>query len=574
MDIIVDTGASTNIVDVSFPLTDEFPTPNGIKVRSCTNGIMTSTSKGNLPTTKLPPAACTAHRMSVNASLLSVGQAADAGCVSIFTKEKVLICDGDAIEVTLHKPPLLEGRRGNHGLWHIPLKANILSSPKPTLPVIHCANSAYTQSTMTDLAQYLHACAGYPVIETWCRAIQAGNYRSWPQLSAHRGPSWIRKHLPKQITTTMGHMAAIRQNVRSTKDTIPSPSSDPDQPLEPPRPHTALAVNHQVACGVVDLQQARHIQGLVCSDLPGRFPFTSAKGNNYIFVLYDYDSNAIIGKPIKSRHQTELVRGYQQCYSELRAGNITPILHRLDNEVNTDLFAAIKANECNYQLVTAYDHRQNLAERAIRTFKEHFISVLHGADRHFPANLWCTLIEQVNTQINLLRQSRITQRRSAYAELHGHFDFNSTPLAILGSRAVIYEPVSRRTTSFADHGKEGWYIGACMLKYRNYRVYIPATRGERESNRVEFFPTKCRLPNTSDASRLAAALEDLRHELHPKLLTPQAPNTPSCCPWYSPEQSSSTPPKTPGRAHHCRHQIPRNHHYPTQGSCNCSKGAH
>ena len=59
-----------------------------------------------------------------------------------------------------------------------------------------------------------------------------------------------------------------------------------------------------------------------------------------------------------------------------------------------------------------------------------------------------------------------------------------------------------------------------MLKYRNYRVYVPATCGERESNRVEFFPTKCRLPNTSDASRLAAALEDLRHELHPKLLTP------------------------------------------------------
>ena len=125
-------------------------------------------------------------------------QAADASCVSIFTKEKVLICDGDAIEVTLHKPPLLEGRRGNHGLWHIPLKANILSSPKPTLPVIHCANSAYTQSTMTDLAQYLHACAGYPVIETWCRAIQAGKYQSWPQLSAHKSPSWVRKHLPKQ----------------------------------------------------------------------------------------------------------------------------------------------------------------------------------------------------------------------------------------------------------------------------------------------------------------------------------------------------------------------------------------
>ena len=446
--------------------------------------------------------------MPINTSLLSVGQATDAGCVAIFTKEKVLICDEHDVNVSLIKPALLEGARGRNGLWHV----SLLQPQRQ--PILHCANSAYTQSTMADLATYLHACAGYPVTTTWISAIQAGNFRSWPHLSAHSGPAWIRKHLPKQITTTMGHMKATRQNSRSTKQSPP-----PVEPLAlaPPRSHTSRAQSHEViACGVVDLRDNHAINGLVCSDLPGRFPITSSKGNNYIFILYDCDSNVILSKAIKSREKHEIVSGYQQCYDELKAANITPVLHRLDNEVSKDLFAAITANACKYQLVTAYDHRQNLAERAIQTFKNHFISVLHGTDSAFPAHLWCRLLPQVNIQINLLRQSRINPRRSAYAELQGHFDFNSTPLAILGSVAVIFETVQQRTTSYADHGKRGWYIGPSMLKYRNYSVYVTGTKGERDSNRVDFFPPKCRLPNSNDATRLAAALEDLRHELRPR----------------------------------------------------------
>jgi hypothetical protein len=79
--------------------------------------------------------------------------------------------------------------------------------------------------------------------------------------------------------------------------------------------------------------------------------------------------------------------------------------------------------------------------------------VLHGTDKNFPANLWCSLLEQTNTQINLLRQSRINPRHSAYAELHSHFDFNSTPLAILGSKAaakldgILAQPCSNTVTT-------------------------------------------------------------------------------------------------------------------------------
>jgi hypothetical protein len=192
------------------------------------------------------------------------------------------------------------------------------------------------------------------------------------------GPKWIRRNLPKSTETTMGHMKAIRAGTQSTKNTKDKPTievedvvDDDEEPdLGPPRSHIETAKNHQVACGVIEIHQSK-VKGLVSSDLPGRFPFTSNKGNNYIFVIYYFDTNSIIGKSIKSRDVDQLVFGYQQCYDELREGNGTPILHRLDNEVNDLSFAAIKANNCKFQIATAHDHRQLIAERAIQTYKYH-----------------------------------------------------------------------------------------------------------------------------------------------------------------------------------------------------------
>ena len=85
--------------------------------------------------------------------------------------------------------------------------------------------------------------------------------------------------------------------------------------------------------------------------------------------MYDFDSNTIQGKAIKSRNASELVRGFELCYNELKAANITPILYRLDNEVSDDLIESIKKRKMKYQIVTSHDHRQNLAERAIQTYK-------------------------------------------------------------------------------------------------------------------------------------------------------------------------------------------------------------
>jgi hypothetical protein len=45
--------------------------------------------------------------------------------------------------------------------------------------------------------------------------------------------------------------------------------------------------------------------GQIYTDQTGRFLVVSSKGNKYIMVLYDYDSNEILPKPIKDRTSPE-----------------------------------------------------------------------------------------------------------------------------------------------------------------------------------------------------------------------------------------------------------------------------
>ena len=55
-----------------------------------------------------------------------------------------------------------------------------------------------------------------------------------------------------------------------------------------------------------------------------------------------------------------------------------------DNECSAAMKAHIKANNMDYELVPPGQHRRNQAERAIQTFKAHFLSILAGVDDRFP----------------------------------------------------------------------------------------------------------------------------------------------------------------------------------------------
>ena len=110
---------------------------------------------------------------------------------------------------------------------------------------------------------------------------------------------------------------------------------------------------------------------------------------------------------------------------------------------------AFDAAQVKYQLVPPHLHRRNAAERAIRTFKNHLIAGLCTCDTRFPASYWDKLLPQAVITLNLLRSSRRNPSLSAYAAIHGQFDFNATPLAPPGTKVIVYR--SKRKT-FGTHG--------------------------------------------------------------------------------------------------------------------------
>ena len=134
---------------------------------------------------------------------------------------------------------------------------------------------------------------------------------------------------------------------------------------------------------------------------------TSKRGNKYIFVLYNYDANSILVRPMKNRTEEEYNKTYDNLIKYLKAKGLHPKIQRLDNETSEKYKNKIQEHNIQIQLTPAQIHRRNIAERAIQTFKNHFITILAGTNKNFPKNQWDLLLNQAELTLNLLRTSRI-----------------------------------------------------------------------------------------------------------------------------------------------------------------------
>jgi hypothetical protein len=129
-------------------------------------------------------------------------------------------------------------------------------------------------------------------------------------------------------------------------------------------------------------------QGQLYTDLTGKFPVRSIKGNWYVMICYSYDWNYVKAVPMKSRSAAEWIKAYEHIHQKLTSRGFTPKLQTLDNEASTAFKSFFTTNDVDYQLVPRHCHRRNSAERAIHTFKEHFVTFLASVDPDFPLHLW------------------------------------------------------------------------------------------------------------------------------------------------------------------------------------------
>jgi hypothetical protein len=168
-----------------------------------------------------------------------------------------------------------------------------------------------------------------------------------------------------------------------------------------------------------------------------------------------------------------------------------------------------------YQLVPPHCHRRNAAERAIRTFKEHFLAGLATVDPTFPMHLWYRLLPQAEITLNLLRTSRLHPQLSAAAHFHGLVDYNRRDFAPPGCKIIAHEKPGKRRT-WAPHGQHGYSLGPEMHHYRCQNIYISTTASERIVDTLECFPHNYQMPQLSSTDRLRMAANDMPNALqHP-----------------------------------------------------------
>ncbi len=127
--------------------------------------------------------------------------------------------------------------------------------------------------------------------------------------------------------------------------------------------------------------------GVLYNDLTGSFPYMSLEGKVCYLIVYHYESNAILGLPISGFDDNTVFAAYKTQFEFLESKGYKIKLNVMDNQCTKQIKKFLTANECKLMLVEPHNHRVNAAERAIQTFKDHFISALATTDSKFPLKL-------------------------------------------------------------------------------------------------------------------------------------------------------------------------------------------
>ena len=217
-------------------------------------------------------------------SLVSVGKLSDAGYTTVFhpSGEGVTVHKKNTFRLRIWRKPVIQGWRDANGLWRLAREerkpVGVSRSKK------EIAANAYSLPSIPQTIRYLHATAGFPTKDSWIKAINNGNYATWPGITAEL----VSKHFPDSVETQKGHMKKQRQNVRSTKKKMPAEESNGDEEL------TRSITKQNIMVKIFNASET------VYSDQTGRLPVQSSRGNTSIMVFFDVDANYIDAEPIRS----------------------------------------------------------------------------------------------------------------------------------------------------------------------------------------------------------------------------------------------------------------------------------
>lgn len=457
------TSATTDSISVKLP--------NGTVIRSKFSGTL------YFPYLPQPLKVHVFDDSHLDTSLISISELCNIGCTATFTASNCIITYQDDVVCTSTKS--LSDR-----LWNI-----ILPSLLPS------TNATLLLSSDRNFVLFAHAALGSPAISTLLRAVRLGYLSHWPRLTA----TLISQFLPHTLPTAQGHLNQQRQGHDSTKTPLFTPLVD--NSLDIPHEQLTPAEANRV---YVQLHRLPH---QLSSDLTGRFPVPSSTGSQYVLVT-ECDGYIHV-EPMSARTTSEYMRAFRLVVKFFASHGRKPFFQKLDNETSATLENFFRAENIQIQYCPPGQHRANIAERSIQTFKNHAIATLATTDPLFPLALWDKLLPQMELCLNHLMPYKPNPHISAHAGLHGgSHDFRSHPIAPAGIKVLIHDKPAARA-SWAPHGVQGFYLGPALQHYRCFQVYNTATSTTRITDTVQWFPHGFFMPDPSLHVRLS--LISLKH---------------------------------------------------------------
>jgi hypothetical protein len=157
--------------------------PNNTTIQSTNTGLLPD------PTNLLSTSATKTNVFPdlQSSSLISLGQLCDDDCQIHLDKNKLTVTKNDNIIYT-------GTRNFTDGLWDINLTPSSIQQQANVI--------IRKDTTATDLVDYYHACCFSPHKQTFLRAINNGNFATWPGLTP-RSVTWF---MTKSIVTAKGHL--------------------------------------------------------------------------------------------------------------------------------------------------------------------------------------------------------------------------------------------------------------------------------------------------------------------------------------------------------------------------------
>jgi hypothetical protein len=108
--------------------------------------------------------------------------------------------------------------------------------------------------------------------------------------------------------------------------------------------------------------------GVVYNNCTGKFPFMLLDGKVCFFIMYHYETYAILATPILGIDSSSILGAYKKNFEYLDKKGYKPKLNVMDNQATKEIKAYLIPQQISLPLVKPHNHHVNANKQAIQTF--------------------------------------------------------------------------------------------------------------------------------------------------------------------------------------------------------------